>query len=185
MQWGLIPRWAKDEGTGVKTINCRAETAATKPAWRASFRDRRCLLPADGFYEWKMMEGGKKQPMLVRVKGEGGGGATFALAGLWDRWRPPESGPIDTCTVLTTEPNEIVKNIHDRMPVIVPREKWGEWLDPGTDVERAREALKPLDAGGMEAYPVSALVSNTKNEGAELARRVEVAEQERQGGLFG
>jgi putative SOS response-associated peptidase YedK len=183
MRWGLIPRWAKDEAVGLRTINCRSETAATKPAWRASFQGRRCLVPADGFYEWKKLSGGKKQPMLVRVMGAGGP-ETFALAGLWDRWRPPEVRPIDTCTILTTEPNELLKDVHDRMPVIVPREKWGAWLDPGTGVERAKETLRPLDASAMEAYPVSALVSNTKNEGAELARRVE-PKPEGQGGLFG
>jgi putative SOS response-associated peptidase YedK len=186
MRWGLIPRWAKDEAIGVKTINCRAETAATKPAWRASFRDRRCLVPADGFYEWKKMDGGggKKQPMVVRVKAEGDapGAHVFALAGLWDRWRPPVGEPIDTCTILTTEPNELVRDIHDRMPVIVAREEWGEWLDPSADVERVKEALTPMDAGKMEAWPVSSLVSNTRNEGEELVRRVEV---EKQGGLFG
>jgi putative SOS response-associated peptidase YedK len=182
MRWGLIPRWAKDDAIGIKTVNCRAETAATKPAWRASFQGRRCLVPADGFYEWKKLAGGKKQPMLVRVRGARGPD-TFALAGLWDRWRPPAGEPIDTCTILTTEANDLVKSIHDRMPVIVPREKWGEWLDPGTDVGAAREALVPLNASVMDAYPVSALVSNTRNEGEELARRVE-AKQEGQGGLF-
>jgi putative SOS response-associated peptidase YedK len=172
MRWGLIPRWATDESIGVKTINCRSETAATKPAWRASFGDRRCLVPADGFYEWKKLPGGKKQPMLVRVKGAGGEGQPFALAGLWDRWTPPQGQPIDSCTILTTQPNAIVRDIHDRMPVIVAKERWGEWLDPGADLERINDTLRPFDAALTEAYPVSALVSNIRNDGPELARRV-------------
>jgi putative SOS response-associated peptidase YedK len=190
MRWGLIPRWAKEESIGLRTINCRSETASTKPAWRDNFTRRRCLVPADGFYEWKKLGSGKKQPMVLRVRSRPGeeagsdeaGSHLTALAGLWDRWQPPEGEPIDTCTILTTQPNNLVKDIHDRMPVVVPREDWSEWLAAETNDDRVKELCRPIEASTMEAWPVSPLVSNTRNEGEELIRRVKTIEEP---GLFG
>jgi putative SOS response-associated peptidase YedK len=173
MRWGLIPNWATDESIGLKTINCRSETALEKPMFRSLYERRRCLVPADGFYEWKAIPGRRtKQPMLIQVR-DGDGPTTFAMAGLWDRWRPPVGEPIDSVTILTTAANEQIAPIHDRMPVIVPREGWDSWL--GGRAEASGAAILTLT-------PVSTLVSNVKNEGPDLVRPVVVEEQ---GGLFG
>jgi len=159
--WGLIPSWAKERAIGNKLINARGETLGDKPAFRDSYKRRRCLIPADGFYEWQKVAGGK-QPWAVRSKS----GEPFALAGLWSRWRDPESGAeIDSCTIVTTTPNELVATLHDRMPVIVPREAYALWLDPEVG-ERARldPLLVPFDADAMTAYPVSRRVNSPAND---------------------
>src|ERR687894_553007 len=125
--WGLIPSWAKDPAIGNKMINARAETLGEKPAFRTALRRRRCLVPADGFYEWKKEPGGKtKTPMHIRMKS----GDVFAFAGLWETWHSPDGSVIPSCTLITTRPNELMSEIHDRMPVILQRDDYQRWLDP-------------------------------------------------------
>ena len=126
MRWGLIPFWAKDASIGNKLINARAETLAEKPSFKRSFKRRRCLIPADGFYEWRKGGGGKKTPVRIMLKSE----APFAFAGLWDAWQPPEGDKISSFTIITTEPNELIKPIHHRMPVILRAEDEDAWLNP-------------------------------------------------------
>jgi putative SOS response-associated peptidase YedK len=159
--WGLVPHWAKERALGAKLINARAETLAEKPAFRDALRRRRCLLPADGFYEWQAVERGK-QPYLLRLPG----GAPFALAGLWSRWSDPAdpaAAPLETCTIVTTTPNEVARVLHDRMPVILPRESWPRWLDPAADTAALSSLLVPF-AGALEAFPVSRRVNSPANE---------------------
>lgn len=159
LRWGLVPSWAKDPSIGNRLINARAETAAAKPSFRSALRRRRCLVPADGFYEWQRVNG-RKQPWLIRRRGGGG----FALGGLWETWQGP-SGPLETFTILTTRPNEVVAPLHDRMPVIVPPEAFQLWLDPGAQDPQALTALLgPAPAGELEAYPVSTLVNSPAND---------------------
>src|SRR6476469_2163807 len=125
LRWGLIPSWAKDSSMAARMINARAETVAEKPAFRTAFRQRRCLIVADGFYEWQRLER-KKQPFYYRLQDQ----QPFAFAGLWEHWQSPEGDPIDSCTILTTQANELLAQIHDRMPVILPPDRYDLWLDP-------------------------------------------------------
>jgi putative SOS response-associated peptidase YedK len=160
-RWGLIPSWANDPAIGNRLINARSETAAEKPAFRSAFRHRRCLILADGFYEWQKT-GGRKQPFYIKMKD----GQPFAFAGLWERW---EGGgePVDTCTILTTEANELVRPVHDRMPVILAPEDYGRWLDPETKKPELLEPLlQPFAADAMTAYPVSPVVNTPRNDSA-------------------
>ena len=162
-RWGLIPHWAKDAAIGYKTINARGETVAVKPAFRAAFRQRRCLVPATGFYEWKV-QGGGKQPYLIRMKS----GALFSFAGLWESWPGPE-GEVRTFTIITTEPNALMARIHDRMPVIVPRAQYASWLDPALrDPAEIQPMIASYPAEELQAIAVSGKVSNVRNQGAEL-----------------
>lgn len=162
LHWGLIPSWAKDPSIGHKTINARSETVTEKPSFRNAFKKRRCLIPTSGFYEWKR-EGKAKQPYIIGLQG----GALFALAGLWERWAPPGRDPVESCTILTTSPNEIMRPIHDRMPVIVDPEDYGLWLDPGlAEPDKLTPLLKPYPAERMQAHAVSPWVNSPKNEGA-------------------
>jgi putative SOS response-associated peptidase YedK len=167
MRWGLVPAWAKDPKSGSRMINARAETLAEKPAFRGVLRRRRCLIPADGFYEWPEGPGGRKakQPMYVRLTT----GEPFAFAGLWDEWRPPEGGePLRTCTIVTTEANALLATFHHRMPVILAPEVEAVWLDPGlSDPEHLRSLLVPYPAEAMEAYPVSPEVNAVGNDHAQ------------------
>jgi putative SOS response-associated peptidase YedK len=177
MRWGLIPSWAKDTSIGTRTLNARSETVTKTPAFRESILTKRCLIPADGFYEWRKM-GSVKQPYCFEV----GSGEVFALAGLWDEWTSPDGEVIASCTILTTEPNSLVSDLHDRMPVIVPQEKYEVWLDPDiTDFETIRDILKPYDPAQMHRYPVSTRLNNSKNDDAEPAMPVtlDVANQEK------
>lgn len=161
MRWGLVPSWAKDPAIGHRTINARAETAATKPTFRKPFRERRCLIVADGFYEWAKA-GGWKQPYYIRL----GSGAPFAFAGLWDHWHPTDGEPLESCTILTTAANAVVAPIHERMPVIVGGDDYRVWLDPAVrDVERLQPLLRPYPADAMVAYPVSTYVNSPSHEG--------------------
>ena len=164
MQWGLIPSWAKDPTIGNRMINARSETAATKPSFRSAVKYRRCLLPTDGFYEWKAISGQKrKQPYYIRMVDR----RPFAFAGLWEHWEGPDGAAIDSCTILTTEPNEMMADIHDRMPVILDPKDFAQWLDP--EVKTADVLHPPLrsyPAGGMTAYPVSTMVNRPSNESA-------------------
>jgi len=168
MRWGLIPSWAKDMSTGNRTLNARSETVTTTPAFRDSILTKRCLIPADGFYEWRKM-GSVKQPYCFEV----GEGEVFAFAGLWDEWRSPDGEIIESCTILTTGPNSVVADLHDRMPVIVTPDKYDVWLDPDVnDFSRIRDILKPYDANLMRRYPVSMKLNNSKIDDAEAASPV-------------
>lgn len=163
--WGLIPPWAKDSKTAARLINARAETVDEKPTFRRAFKSRRCLIPANGFYEWRR-EGKRKQPYYIQLKG----GGLFAFAGLWESWQDKESGKvIPSCTILTTEANALVKPLHDRMPVIMPPEDYGEWLDPKQeDREPLKALLKVYPPQAMTAHPVGLAVNSPRNEGPGL-----------------
>ena len=157
LRWGLIPGWADDPSIGNRMINARADTVASKPAFRKAFRQRRCLIVADGFYEWKKLDG-RKQPYYIRLQD----GQPFAFAGLWERWNRGDS-PIDSCTILTTDANELVGSIHDRMPVILYPGDYDLWLDTEVqDVKRLEPLLVPYTSEAMAAYPVSTLVNNPR-----------------------
>ncbi|HVK05850.1 MAG TPA: SOS response-associated peptidase [Armatimonadaceae bacterium] len=165
-RWGLVPFWAKDPSIGGKMINARAETVAEKPSFKQALAKRRCLVPADGFYEWDRA-GGTRQPIHFRLKG--GGGPLFAFAGLWEEWESPDGSPLRTCTLVTTTPNAIVAPYHDRMPVILRPEDEALWMD--TEVRQA-DALLPLLAPypeeEMECYPVSRQVNTPVNDTPDL-----------------
>ncbi len=179
MRWGLIPSWAKDMRIGTQTLNARSETVTTKPAFRDSILRKRCLIPTDGFYEWRKM-GSVKQPYCFEV----GESEVFALAGLWDQWESPEGQIIESCTILTTTANSLIADMHDRMPVIVPLGKYDVWLDPDvTDFEAVRDILKPYDANLMRRYPISRKLNNSKIDDAESASRVTL-DTPTQGRLF-
>ncbi len=161
LQWGLVPSWADDPSVGSRMINARAETLATRPAFRGPFRRRRCLVLADGFYEWKKQDGKDKQPYFVRRKDD----RPFAFAGLWDHWTGADGSELESCVIVTTEPNELLKGIHDRMPVILAEWAYDEWLDPdNADVARLQRLLVPYPAELLEAFPVSKLVNNPRND---------------------
>jgi len=164
MRWGLVPSWSKDAAAAYRMINARSETAAEKPSFRGPFRKRRALVPADGFYEWRR-EGSGKTPFALRLAS----GEPFAMAGLWDRWRAPDGAELVTFTILTTSANALVASVHDRMPVILPREVEEAWLDPKAPPEALRALLVPF-AGRMEAVPLSTAVNNPRNDGPEILR---------------
>lgn len=165
LRWGLIPSWAKDTAIGNRLINARAETLAEKPAFRAAFRRRRCLIAADGFYEWKKLAAGK-QPYWVGRQDH----SLFAFAGLWERWLPSESGapPIESCVIVTTEANAVVRPVHNRMPVIVPPAHYDTWLDGETDAAALQALLVPYPAVEMTAYPVPPAVNNPARDAPQL-----------------
>lgn len=155
LRWGLVPSWARDPAMGNRMINARAETAPEKPAFRSAFRRRRCLVPADGFYEWRK-PGARKQPYFVRMAD----GKPFAIAGLWERWEGPD-GAIASCAVLTTDPNDLLAPIHDRMPVILSPGDYDRWLDPESrDPATLLPLLRPYPPDAMVAFPVRTLVNN-------------------------
>jgi putative SOS response-associated peptidase YedK len=166
-QWGLIPSWAKDPTIGARMINARAETAQEKPSFRTAFKRRRCLVPADGFYEWRKTEGAKV-PLYIRLKT----GEPFALAGLWEVWKPPEGDPVRTFTILTAEPNELLATIHNRMPVILPRENEQAWLDNTAGPVELMAMLQPYSSELMEAYEVSKRVNSPRSDEPALIERV-------------
>lgn len=165
LHWGLIPSWAKDLKLGAKLINARAETVAEKPAFRSAFRQRRCLVLADGFYEWQQQENKKqKQPFYFRLSQS----QPFAFAGLWEHWEDGSDEVIESCTILTTEPNELMKPVHNRMPVILDPKDYELWLDP--DVKKSellQPLLRPYPIEEMTAYPVSTAVNKPSNDTAE------------------
>ncbi|WP_205502183.1 SOS response-associated peptidase [Rufibacter psychrotolerans] len=174
--WGLLPHWAKEKEHGLRPINARTETLLEKPGFRRLIGSKRCLVPADGFYEWKKV-GKAKAPYRILLKNE----ALFTFAGLWDEWVDPATGEVlRTFTVITTEPNELMAGIHNRMPAILHPEEEQIWLSSTDDVQRVVELLKPYPAEEMKAYPVSALVNSPKHDVPALLEPV--AEQ---GGLFG
>ena len=180
MRWGLIPSWAKDISIGARMINARADTAAEKPAFREALLRRRCLVPADGFYEWKKLEKSKQPYCLTLADND-----VFAFAGIWDRWKDPQAGWIKSFSILTTEPNRLAREVHDRMPAILDPGDYDPWLDPGlTDAAAVLELLKPYDASRMRMYPVSARVNSVKNDDAACAEPLET-EPSAQLGLTG
>lgn len=168
VRWGLIPTWAKDKKIASSLINARCETVAVKPAFRTAFKKRRCLVPADGFFEWQKIGAGK-QPFNIGLKGS----EPFSFAGLWEIWNDPETGePLRTCSIITTTPNDLTAPIHDRMPVILPRERQKAWLEPGRDAEELQSFLVPYDAAKMEIYPISARVGSSKNNDPAVIERL-------------
>jgi len=178
MKWGLIPHWAKDSTIASSTINAKSETAADKPAFRDPLKFRRCLIPADGFYEWKRT-GTSKQPYCFEVNE----GKLFAFAGLWDGWKGAGGKWVKTCSILTTAPNSVTGTVHDRMPVILEPDSYDLWLDPGmTNVGGVGELLKPFDARQMRSYPVSTRINQVGNDDEECSRPSEIVEV--QPGLF-
>jgi putative SOS response-associated peptidase YedK len=162
-QWGLIPFWAKDPKIGNRMINARAETLAEKPSFKNAYKRRRCLVLADGFYEWKKVNGAKT-PMYIQLAG----GEPFGFAGLWESWQSPEDSTVLSCTIITTTPNQLLADIHNRMPVILPTSAYDTWLDPAERSPAQLDGLlKPYPAAEMTAVPVSTLVNNPKNDGPE------------------
>ena len=163
-RWGLVPWWAHDPSIGNRMINARGDTIRTKPAFREAFESRRALMPADLFFEWQSIPGMKRrQPWCIRMTDD----APFAFGALWERWRPKGAGkdtePLISCTVVTTEPNDTMRPIHDRMPVIIPRDSYDTWLDPNTSEAEAFALVAPFE-GGMRAYRVGALVNSAAND---------------------
>ena len=164
-RWGLIPYWVKDPGIGNKTINARVETVTKKAAFREAFESRRCLIPADGFYEWKRAAKAM-QPFHFGLQDD----SLFAFAGLWDRWKDASGQVVESCSILTTSPNSLLANVRDRMPVILSPENYDLWLDPGfRRVDALKEMLNPFDATMMKRYPVSTRVNFVKNDDPECA----------------
>lgn len=159
LHWGLIPSWSKDAGMGARLINARSETVADKPSFRAAFRRRRCLIPADGFYEWQRTDQGK-QPIYIHA----GDGRPLALAGLWEHWQGADGSEIETCAILTTIPNALMQPIHNRMPVILEPADYDQWLNPGPQPEHDLHLLRPYPAEKLAAYPVSDWVNNPRHD---------------------
>jgi putative SOS response-associated peptidase YedK len=191
VKWGLVPSWAKDASIGNRMINARMETVAEKPAYKRALAVRRCLLPADGYFEWyptdeekpktkaglRSSKGRKKQPFFIRPKD----GAPLAMAGLYEIWRDPTKDEdaddrfLWTCTVITTDAEDDVGKIHDRMPLMVERDRWAAWLDPRTDKDSVLDLLVPAAPGRLEAYPVSTMVNAVKNNGPELLEPLDLS----------
>ena len=179
MRWGLIPNWAKSSDGAAGMINARSETAATKPAFRDPMKFRRCLIPADGFYEWAR-NGASKQPYCFEVNE----GELFAFAGIWDGWRDSNGNWVKTCSILTTTPNAVTSAVHDRMPVILHPDDYDLWLDPGmNDVQAVSDLLKPYDARLMRCYPVSMRVNHVENDDEDCSQTVEIMQDQKP--LFG
>lgn len=159
LRWGLVPSWARETHGSQRRINARAETLTDKPAFRDSFQRRRCLILADGFYEWTQV-GGQRQPMHIRRPD----GRPFAFAGLWDRWRPAAGDPLLSCTIITTTPNDALRSVHDRMPVILSRRAQETWLDADAAAEELRALLVPCRSDELEVFAVSPLVNSPAND---------------------
>jgi len=172
VRWGLIPSWAKDRSISTKTINAMSETAADKPAFRDALRFRRCLIPADGFYEWRASGSRQKQPFNIGMADD----STFALAGLWERWLDSHGSAVETCTILPTKPNALVADVHNRMPAILYACDYDLWLGPRTkDPALVARCLRPFDANLMKKYPVSTRVNRPENDDPECAQEVSIA----------
>ncbi|PWW06250.1 putative SOS response-associated peptidase YedK [Paenibacillus cellulosilyticus] len=170
LKWGLVPPWADDPKIGSKMLNARAESAADKPAFREAVRRKRCLIPADSFYEWKTRQDGTKQPMRIVMRDR----QPFAMAGLYETWVAADGSKLSTCTVLTTSPNELMEPIHNRMPVLLRPEDEPLWLDRKvSDPARLQHLFQPFDESLMDAYPVSASVGSVRNDFAELIEPIE------------
>jgi putative SOS response-associated peptidase YedK len=184
LRFGLVPHWAADPGVGARLINARSETARTRAAFRDPFRERRCLVPATGFFEWRRVDRAR-QPYLVRRRD----GKPMGLAGVWDRWRPPAgadgAGAIESCAILTTPANELVARLHDRMPLVLDPADYGLWLDPAmTDTARLLPLLRPYPAEEMVAVPVSPRVNSPHNDDPSLIEPIDPVAQPGQRTLF-
>jgi len=176
VRWGLIPSWVKDSSDAAKMINARSETASIKPAFRDALKCRRCLIPADAFYEWKRI-GKSKQPYCFEVNE----GELFAFAGIWDRWRNASGNSVETCSILTTTPNAVTAVVHDRMPVILDLDSYDLWLDPGMkDVALVSKLLKPCNPRIMRSYPVSTRVNQVANDDEECSAPVQPVQTQSQ-----
>ena len=164
LRWGLVPFWAKDLKIGYSTINARAEEAVQKPAFREAMRKRRCLIPADAFYEWERSDQKNKQPFAIALKS----GEPYAFAGLWERWRPKGGEALETFTILTTDANEVLEPIHNRMPVILEPKDYERWMEPAAAERLPLDLLRPFPEERMIAWPVSSRVGNVRNNDPEL-----------------
>jgi putative SOS response-associated peptidase YedK len=167
LRWGLIPSWAKDPAIGSRMINARGETVSSKPSFRSAFRQRRCLVIADGFYEWQKVDPAgstsktKKQPYYIHLRDE----RPFAMAGLWEHWESTDGTAIESCTIITTQPNEVMAPLHDRMPVILGSNDYDKWLDPeNKKIDELQNLLRPCAPNDMDAYPVSTRVNSPAND---------------------
>lgn len=184
LRWGLVPAWAKDQKCGYTMINARAEEAARKPAFREALKKRRCLVPADAFYEWQRLDAKNKHPFAFALRS----GEPYALAGLWERWKPKEGelakepGPIETFTILTTDPNELMEPVHNRMPVIVEPRDYERWLDAADPLQPPLDLMRPFPAEKMEKWRVADRVGNVRNNDGALLEKVR--EEPAQGMLF-
>jgi putative SOS response-associated peptidase YedK len=168
LRWGLVPVWAKDDKIGNKMINARAETLAEKPAFKRLINSKRCIIPTNGFYEWRK-EGSSKQPMRILMKND----SIFSLAGLYDTWTDPDGNKLSTCTIITTEPNSLMEDIHNRMPVILHPEDEAEWLGRDSEgIQSLLGLLKPYQASKMRAYEVPKEVGNVRNNNKELLKEI-------------
>jgi putative SOS response-associated peptidase YedK len=168
-RWGLVPSWARDAKMGARMINARGESVAEKPSFRSAVKNKRCLVPASGFFEWVKNHDGSKTPHFIHFTDS----RLFAFAGLWERWTKGGGEPLETFTIITTEPNEVVAPLHDRMPVILASDHFGEWLEPSPmRPDRLRELLSPCPAAGMEAYPVSTRVNSPANDDSSCVARL-------------
>jgi len=168
VRWGLVPRWAKDPTIGARMINARGETVAEKPSFRMAYRRHRCLLPANGFYEWMVVGAGEhphKEPQHIGMVD----GAMFGLAGLYERWRSEDGDVLDTCTIVTTEANTLLRPVHDRMPLIVAPEHYARWLDPAS--AEVADLIVPYPSKAMAFYPVSSRVNSVRHDDASLIER--------------
>lgn len=160
LRWGFVPSWSRDAKIAYSTINAKAETVATSPAFRESMKRRRCLIPAEWFYEWQKIDAKTKQAYAIGMKDD----SVFAFAGLWDRWKDQQTGQtLETFTIITTDPNELMERLHNRMPVIIDAKDYGRWLIPGDPARLPVDLLRPYDAERMKAWKVSARVGNVRN----------------------
>ena len=164
LRWGLVPFWARDAKFGYSTFNARAEEAATKPAYREALKKRRCLVPADAFYEWQRLDAKRKQPYAIALRS----GEPYAFAGLWERWQPKEGVALESFTILTTDPNALMEPIHDRMPAILEARDYPRWLDPGDPARPPVDLLRPFPAEKMVSWTVSERVGNVRNNDPQL-----------------
>jgi putative SOS response-associated peptidase YedK len=166
MRWGLVPFWSKDGKASFNTINAKAETVSTSPVFREAFKRRRCLVPADLFYEWQKLDAKTKQPYAIAMKDD----SLFAFAGLWESWKDKATGnALETYTIMTTDPNELTEPIHNRMPVILKPSDYGRWLEPGDPAQPPVDLLRPFEADRMKAWKVSARVGNVRNNDPQCA----------------
>lgn len=168
MRWGLVPSWAKDAKFGYSTFNARAEEVVSKAAFREAMKKRRCLVPADAFYEWQKLTARARVPFALGLRGR----EPYAFAGLWEKWKPKEGPPLESFTIITTDPNSLVERMHDRMPVILEARDYARWLDPGDPKRPPIDLLRPLTPEKMEAWPVSERVGNVKNDDPALLEPV-------------
>jgi putative SOS response-associated peptidase YedK len=175
-KWGLVPYWSKEPSTGARMINARSDSVATKPAYRAAFERRRCIIPADAFYEWQRRENSQGKPAgklphaIARSDGH-----TMAFGGIWERWRPkdqPEAEPLRTCAIVTTAANEVVSPIHDRMPLVLAEQDWSTWLDPATQLVEVEKLMVPAPSEWFDVWPISSKVNQVANDSPDLLDRL-------------